>query len=126
MITVALTILAFVSAPIRSVQRDFVDRVEDNTMYERDGQTESFRQLIFWNWKAREGRWEVVAWCKVDKHTHSWPVVGGRLFQFRSRSGRRHEVFTGQVITTRTNYDPEIRDRDITPQKMRRGLWGLK
>lgn len=120
MIVAALLLLSIIPRDLTA--RDCVDLVEVNHFYDESGRL-VFDQAIMWRWWDRDCRFYVVAW-RLIKSPSQIPQ--------RSRRGGYTSVWTdcetlrrvdaAAVRETWSQYDPELEERQHTPQERRRGL----
>ncbi len=111
--------------PREAVVADRADVIEVNHMYDRDAEL-VFDQIIFWEWRWSEGEYRVIAWRMLKKPgqfpTRDWPRRG---FVSIWQDGRiLRDVRAPFFRETWTQFDPELDDRKIVPQHLRRGLLG--
>jgi len=85
----------------RRVNTMQVDLVEVNHTHDADGKFR-FTQIIAWNWSHDYRRYDVVTW---------W--MPNNLSEYQSKNGMR--IIGQSKRQTWTNYDPEVRNRDLFP-----------
>jgi hypothetical protein len=117
------TLLLLLSLLSARSECEFVDRIELNQLVNSDGK-EQFRQYVFWRIQSvnLDKDFHVAEWRFVDKVV-SRPVKCGdhwQLVWFDQKAKRN--VLTRVYVETVSNYDPEVRDRDVLPCEKRRGF----
>lgn len=104
---------------------DRVDCVEVNHFFDEHGKR-IFDQAIYYDWNPYEGRYVVVAW-RIIKSRDMLPIHDhqrGDWFAVwhDSLDDVLREVRTRSVRETRTQYDPELIERETLPKEERREL----
>lgn len=111
------------SHPAMSLATQDVDLIEINHLYDEQGQ-HLLDQLIFYEWSAHRGRYDVLAWRKLKSTTstpqRSWQD-GGYHLTWYDRGLMRH-VRADAIRETWTQYDPEVLERQALPVERRREL----
>jgi hypothetical protein len=92
------------------------DWIELNHFYDCGG-NHVFSQWIFWDWSGY--RKQVAGWRLVRPATRK--VQDGVLL-YESDSGKFIRVRCRDCRETWTQFDPEVADRDILPDRDRRGI----
>jgi len=145
-----LLILFLATPPANIVITDDVDRIELNHVFSPAGEY-SFSQYIFWDFNARESRFDVVDWrlvrgCRLlageqlvewdRRHPNGPPrVVCGKYLprylwrrdamfavEFADKSAHWRKIRSAAFVQTWTMHDPEIEARAILPPSKRRRL----
>lgn len=114
----ALLLLATI--PHQPIQSASVDLVERNTYCDSEGK-EVFTQLIFQDWNTHHGRHEIVDFVMDRGQVQRQ----GNVLWF-AHLGEIHRVRTEHLRESKTQYDPEVKDRESRPVWQRRKLWGGK
>lgn len=103
--------------------RDFVDLMELNHFYDEKGDL-VFDQVIFYDWAARESRYNVRDWRLVKNPSQlpqrDWASGGYHAMWQDGESLRR--VYSRQYRETWTQHDPELIERGFLPKEKRREL----
>lgn len=118
-----MTLVAFVllaTIPHQPIQSANVDLVERNTYCDEEG-SEVFTQYIFSDWNTRHGRHEIVDFRMDDGQIRR----EGNVLWF-AHLGEIHRVRTEHLRESKTQYDPELQERECRPMGRRRKLWGGK
>lgn len=123
MLILMFLIFSYIKSENSLVIVDHVDLIELNHFY-NEKMEHVFDQFIFYDWSSQLKKFIVVDWrlkkdpnkfvCK-NHHTNRWELVmhdEGNLRHIISKSHRE----------TWTQYDPELRNRNIVTQENRRGL----
>lgn len=108
---------------VETVVDDSVDLIEINHVIQSDGRAE-FTQIIFYDWVADEGRFQIRTW-RMHKQVQRAPYFDGNADRYTLRfydKGLLREVHSKSVRHTWTNYDPEVAERKVLPVHKRRGL----
>lgn len=106
-------LLLFV-APLRDQPVNRYDVLERNVVEHEDGS--EFAQFVVWDWDSEAGVHRCQGWWRdsgerVQRTAEGWRVkVGGVLIEARA------------FRATRTESDPELRDREAWPVERRRGV----
>lgn len=100
---------------------DTVDRVEVNHVYDGLGQS-VFSQIIWSDWSAIDGRFQVRAWRLIKVQAIVPKRRGGYWVSRWLDGGKRREVRAKQYRETWTQHDPELLEREMLPKKLRTGL----
>lgn len=109
--------------PIEDVADERVDLVEVNHFYDDKGRL-VFDQIIFYDWEAELGRYNVRAWRLLKKPAQ----VPHRDWQSRDFVAIWHDgevlrkVHAESIRETWTQYDPELLEREYLPKEKRREL----
>lgn len=86
-----------------------------------------FDQIIFYEWKWKESRHEIIAWRMLKSNSQiprkNW-VGGGWVANWRDSQGGDVDrcVMANSYRVTYTTHDPEVENRDVLPVDKRRGL----
>jgi len=124
-VTNLLAIALFCMVPVDEITTDEVDRVELSHVYDDCGRR-TLSQLIFYDWDAERGRFDLVAWRLYDEKT-----AGQRpTYQHYNRrweslwyDGQTLRRVRPRAFTERWDqFDPELRERDHLPKDRRRKL----
>ena len=112
--------------PVEDVAVDRVDLIEINHYYDDKGR-HVLDQIIFYDWCAEEGRFQVRDW-RMLKRTSQIPF---RDYRTNDYVAIWHDPHDGEVLRrvsakslreTWTQYDPEIAERDHLPKEKRKKL----
>jgi hypothetical protein len=102
---------------------DQVDLLELNCVYDGDGRL-MLRQMIFWDWQGDQARYQVVAWRLWQEDfplpTRDWRT--GAFVLLWSDAETLRSVRARAFWQTWTQHDPEMEDRRLLSQHLRRGL----
>lgn len=84
-------------------------------------------QVIFWDWNAEYRRYEVQAWV-LTQRTYVWNFdmpykrSDGR-WEVRFKDGTTNRIVICKLFReTHTNFDPDIANKKLFPEKQRRGF----
>lgn len=105
------------------VARDEVDLVEINHFYDENGR-HVFDQLIFYDWSAKESRFQVRAW-RLLKSASQIPQRNWQRGEFESvwHDGEvLRKIQAASFRETWTQHDPELTERAALPRELRREL----
>ncbi len=110
-------------SPRQDVATDRVDLIELNHFYDEKGQL-VFDQIIFYDWSAQRGRFNVRAW-RMLKTPAQIPHPNARqrkytVVWYDGDTLRRVEA--PSIRESWTQYDPELAERAYLPKDMRREL----
>ena len=108
---------------VEVVVDDTVDLIEINHVSESTDRP-GFTQVIFYDWDAQEGRFQVRTW-RMHKQIQQNPYrdwSNGRYTLRFYDKGVLRAVHSQAVRHTWTNYDPELAARQDLPVHQRRGL----
>ncbi len=115
--------LAMGFVPGDAVVTDTADVIEINHYFDENGRL-VFDQIIFWDWCDERENHHVVAW-RFAKHVSQRPLRdwarGGYVTSWRDGDLLRR-VHSASLRETWTQYDPEVQDRSLYSQHLRRGL----
>lgn len=104
---------------------DEADIIEINHYYDERGK-HVFDQVIFWEWRAEESAYRVIAWRFLKRPYEISlrdPYRGDYTFRWAD-DDRLRQVRAPWFRETWTQYDPEVNDRRFFAQTLRRGLTG--
>jgi hypothetical protein len=125
--TIAALVLAVGAAPREDVARETVDLIELNHFYDEHGRL-VFDQVIFYDWSASDGRYNVRAWRLVKNPSQlpqrDWKR-GGYSAMWQDGDQIRH-VYSSSIRETWTQYDPELVEREYLPKERRKELRTVK
>ena len=116
--------------PIEDVVFDRVDLVEVNHYYDDKGR-HVLDQVIFYDWSATTGRYQVRDW-RMLKRRAQIPRRNWRLGHYMSiwhdplGEDVMRRIHAINMHETWTQYDPEIIERDHLPKEKRRLLTKLR
>lgn len=125
-VSLALCLAGVQYEPMDRTARDSVDLMEINHFYDEQGRR-VLDQLIFYDWNAHDGRYDVRAW-RLIKSPNQLPRrdwrVGGYVVLWYDTKDRRflRKVRSRLLRETWTHYDPELVEREHLPQERRRDL----
>ena len=125
-IQIAVCMAAFTLSPADEVTVDQVDLVEVNHFYDDQGRL-VFDQVIYFDWSAQQGRYQVRDWRLLKTQTQvplrDWREGGyvSEWEDFKQRNGLRR-VKSKSVRETWTQYDPELVEREFLAQEKRAEL----
>jgi hypothetical protein len=100
--------------------------IEVNHYHDEDAKL-VFRQILFYDWNARDSRYEIYAW-RIYKHDSQIPLKNHRTGKYEAtwRDFKDRDVLrktTSDLFReTWTQFDPELEDREFLPQGERRQL----
>ena len=123
---IALFLASVCLNPVDDVATDRVDLVELNHLYDEQGK-HVFDQIIFYDWSARSGRYNVCAW-RLLKHPHQVPHWDSKTGRYVAlwRDGRLlRKVQAKTMRESWTQHDPELIERAFLPKEQRRELQKL-
>ena len=106
--------------PMDEVAIDEVDLIEVNHFYDDRGRL-VFDQVIFYDWYAHEGRFQVRDW-RLLKSADQIPRRNWRRGNFLTiwTDGEHlREVWSKALHETWTQYDPELMERENLPKEKR-------
>jgi hypothetical protein len=125
-ISIAVCIAACGLNPPTDVAVDKVDLVEINHFHDDQGRP-VFDQIIFYDWSARDGRYQVRDW-RLLKSANQVPLSNSRdrefvavWSDFKIRDTLR-STKAKMVRETWTQYDPELVEREFLPENKRKKL----
>ena len=126
MITLALLVVSFLPTN-PAVAEDRCDVIEVNHYYDNQGDL-VFTQLIFWRFDESESEYRVIAWrmLKSKQQNPLRDVTRGCVTTIFDDEGVLRRVRAESVRETRTQYDPELLDRQHVSPEQRRGLSRIK
>jgi hypothetical protein len=114
---------ALTLVPATPLVCDQVDVLELNCVYDGEGRL-LLRQMIFWDWRHDQSRYEVVAW-RLWQDDFPLPVRdwhSGAFVLLWSDAETLRSVRARAFWQTWTQHDPEMEDRRQLSQHLRRGL----
>lgn len=124
-------VLVFGGSQRPRVITDHCDILEENHYYSPDDGRHVFTQMLFWSVDRNQVE-RIRDWRLVKPHTDSETEIG-QLHVFGNRhrgyramwieNGVAREVTSPLFRKTYTNFDPEIRNREIQPQELREPLF---
>ena len=120
---IALFLASVCLNPVDDVASDRVDLVELNHLYDEQGK-HVFDQIIFYDWSARRGRYNVRAW-RLLKHPHQMPHQDSRTGRYVATwrdGGVLRKVQAETMRESWTQHDPELVERAFLPKEQRREL----
>ncbi len=120
---VALFLASLCLNPVDDVASDHVDLVELNHLYDEQGK-HVFDQIIFYDWSARHGRYNVRAW-RLLKHPHQVPHQDSQTGRYTAlwRDGKvLRKVLAETMRESWTQHDPELIERAFLPKEQRSEL----
>ena len=123
-LSLAVCLHAVSTTPTEGVAVDRVDLAEVNHFYDEHGKR-VFDQVIFYDWSAGSGRYQVRAW-RLMKSPGQFPVKDWSRGDWTAvwHDGEvLREVRAASFRETWTQYDPELVERDYLPKEKRRDLW---
>ena len=105
------------------VSTDWADVIEVNHYYDEHGK-HVFDQVIFWEWRAEESAFRVIAWrfLRLDNQIPRRDPHRGDFVLIWADAKRLRCVRSPHYRETWTQHDPEVIDRRFFAQKLRRGL----
>jgi hypothetical protein len=109
--------------PVEDVNRDRVDLIEVNHLYDDKGGL-VFDQVIFYNWCGKKCRYEVCDY-RLLKKSAQLPKRNWRLKKYEAvwhDGDLLRRVTAPSFRETWTRYDPELAERDNLPKEKRAGL----
>jgi hypothetical protein len=109
--------------PTEDVAVDRVDLIEVNHFYDEQGR-HVFDQIIFYDWSAQYGRYNVRAW-RLLKHRAQIPQRDwnrGDFVALWQDGVVLRKVCAETVRESWTQYDPELVERAFLPKEQRREL----
>ncbi len=127
-----VTTLMFAAAaaglnPDEPIATDTVDLIEINHFYDENGKL-VFDQLLFYDWSAKDARFQVRAWRLLKKNSQlprrDWQR-GDYQTTWHDGDLLRH-VRAKSIRETWTQYDPELIERANLAKDKRRELFTLK
>ena len=120
---IAVMLASLCLNPVEDVAVDRVDLIELNHFYDEQGK-QVFDQIIFYDWSATRGRYNVLAW-RLLKHSSQLPVrdwsTGDFVTVWQDNAVLR-EVRAETMRESWTQYDPELIERSFLPKEQRREL----
>ena len=122
-----VAILALGLSPPGNVAHDVVDLIEVNHFYDEHGRL-VFDQVIFYDWAATEGRYNVRAW-RLLKEKAQVPRRNFLTGEYETiwNDGDVLRRVRGQAFReTWTQHDPELREREYLPKEKRRELYKVQ
>lgn len=115
--------------PTSQVPTNHVDLIELNRLLHDDGKV-AMQQYIFLRFESvnLDYAYHVADWRLVDKvNRRPEKLRDGWLLTWRDQKDEKHyRVFARVYFETTSNYDPEIKDREVLECGKRRGLVGAK
>ena len=125
--SLAVALSAVCSNPHEDVLDDHVDLIEVNHYYDEHGKL-VFDQLIFYDWRAKDGRFQVRDWKMIKKRTQlprkNWRT--GKFTVIWQEGDQLRKVRAVSVRETWTQQDPELLERDFLPKDRRPELARLR
>jgi hypothetical protein len=125
--TIGALFIAFGTVPQQDTARETVDLIELNHFYDEHGRL-VFDQVIFYDWSAGEGRYNVRAWRLVKNPAQlpqrDWKD-GGYSAMWQDGEQIRH-IRSKSISETWTQYDPELVEREYLPKEKRKELRTVK
>lgn len=109
--------------PIDPVARERCDLIETNLFFDDQARL-VFEQALFYDWCDQSERFQMRAWRMV-KHPSQLPRLNHATGNYECRwmDGDTERVVVAPVVrTTRTQYDPELTERDHLAKEDRREL----
>lgn len=102
---------------------DVVDRIEINHFINDEG-VEQLNQVIFWDYSPSLNMYVVRSWRSVKPDMNlPYKTKSGYVMHWHdTRDSVSRKVYTKQVITTFTNYDPETVNQEFLDRNERREL----
>lgn len=125
-----LLLLFLLGAPARHAEPpQRVDRIELNTVTHDHGGDEfktPMRQIVVWHWHADVGAYHVQDWFLLEGHEEPFRTPSGMWrWWYRGADDRKlHWIESESLVVTTMEYDPEMYDKKIWPEKYRRRLIG--
>ncbi len=125
-IQIAVCMAALTLSPADTVTVDQVDLTEVNHFYDDQGRL-VFDQVIYYDWSAAHGRYQVRDWRLLKTPTQvplrDWRDGGyvSEWEDFKQRNGLRR-VKSKSVRETWTQHDPELVEREFLAQEKRAEL----
>ncbi len=119
----AVLMASFCLNPVEDVAKDRVDLVELNHFHDEEGK-HVFDQVIFYDWNARAGHYDVRAW-RLVKHRSQIPFRDWERGQYVTLWQDGTVMRKVQAQTMReswTQHDPELVERSFLPKEQRREL----
>jgi len=121
--TLAVVMTAISITPRDDVAEDRVDLIEVNHFYDEHGK-HVFDQLIYYDWSATDGRYQVRAWRLLKKKaqvpSRSW--THGDYVAVWQDGDILRRVRAESMRESWTQYDPELAEREFLPKEKRRDL----
>ncbi|WP_145056962.1 hypothetical protein [Lignipirellula cremea] len=111
----------YAAAPVETVIGESVDLIEINHFYDEQGRL-VFDQVIFYDWSEERSCYAVRAWRLLKKREQA-PTRDWRTGDYRAmwRDGETlREIRSPAMRISWTQYDPELRNREILPKEDRR------
>jgi hypothetical protein len=109
--------------PCRAIEVDKVELIEFNHFYDEQGR-HVFDQMIFYDWSAREMRYQIRDW-RLIKNANQSPHFDAQrgIYSATWHDGVTMRQVRGASLTeTWTQYDPELIERSHLPKEQRREL----
>jgi|TARA_Y100000296_G_C5050666_1_gene194658 hypothetical protein len=106
--------------PDDTVVVDVCNVIERNNYYDDNGK-KIFTQIVFWNFDRVSTRFVVLAWRYDEGQIRIEPRNGKTRITWLDDDTMRC-VIGGKFNETWTQYDPEVFDRQFTPEANRPGL----
>jgi hypothetical protein len=122
-LALAVAAAAWGFTPTQQVVVDHVDLVEVNHFYDEHGKR-VFDQVIFYDWCADAGRYNVRAW-RLLKTQDQVPLKNWQRGDYAAvwhDGDILREVRSRSIRETWTQYDPELVEREFLPKEQRREL----
>jgi len=116
-----LLLIIIAILPVETVARESCDRIEVNSFYDDQGRL-VFDQLLFSDWDGE--RFQLRAWRMV-KHQSQLPQLSNQTGRYECRwfDGELERVVSAPVVSwSRTQYDPELTEREWLAKEHRREL----
>lgn len=113
-------------SPASEVPEEKVDLIEINHFHDDQGRP-VFDQIIFYDWSASVGRYQVRDW-RLLKSPNQIPLYNARDQEFVAvwNDFKAHDTLRATkakvVRETWTQYDPELVEREFLPENKRRKL----
>jgi hypothetical protein len=126
-LTITALALSLGIVPQEEVARETVDLIELNHFYDEHGRL-VFDQVIFYDWSAKDARYNVRAW-RLVKNPSQLPQRdwhdGGYSAMWHDGEQLRN-VHSRSIRETWTQYDPELVEREYLPKERRKELRTVK
>lgn len=109
------------SNPVDDVAVDRVDLVEVNHFYDEQGRL-VFDQIIFYDWSAPRGRYNVRAWRLLKTPAQIPHRQQGEYVAVWHDGEVLRKIRAASLRESWTQYDPELVEREFLPKEKRREL----
>ncbi len=119
----ALLLILISVLPSDRVARESCDRIELNSFYDDQARL-VFDQVLFFDWSHEEGRYQLRGWRMVKSESQLPRLDHARgVYVCDWQDGEVHRIVTAPVLSvSRTQYDPELTEREFLPKERRREL----